>query len=93
MATVPSLDSQGTPPAPQKKVAKPAGEAPKWYLVKSGPHRIPRSQGDYNLNRGKVISSASYPIQFLMDMGVELEDAPEPGWHKSKQGQPEPEAA
>lgn len=98
MATVPALGPEGTPAASPKKAAKPAGEGQKWYKVKNsgpqgGPHRVPRAGGDYYLNRGKTISSANYNIQQLQDMGIELELVDEPGWHKAKQGAPDPEAA
>jgi hypothetical protein len=94
MANVPNLSPEGNAPAaPTKKAPKPAGEPQKWFKVKSGPHRVPRPGGDYVLNRGKVISSASYNIQQLQDMGVELESVAEPGWHRAKQGEPEPEVA
>lgn len=98
MANVPNLGPEPTPAVPAKK-ARPAGEAQKWYRVKNansvgGPHRIPRAGGDYYLNRGKVISSASYSIQQLENMGVELELVAEPGWHAAKQGKSdEPDAA
>lgn len=100
MATVPPLSNES--PAAAKKLAAPksSGESQKWFKVKNGsptggPHRIPRSGGDYYLNRGKVISSANYPIQQLLDLGVELEPVAEPGWHAAKQGPrtDDPEAA
>lgn len=91
MATVPNLSPDATPAAPPKKATRPQGAAQQWYRVKNGsptggPHRVPRPGGDFYLNRGKTISSASYNIQQLLNMGVELEPIDEPGWHAAKQG-------
>jgi hypothetical protein len=87
MANVPSLTPE-SPAAP--KTAKPKAPAAemKWYRVKSESKRIPRPHGDYQLNRGKVINSANFDIQLIKNLGVELEDVPEPGWHAAKQGAP-----
>jgi len=87
MANVPSLSPE-TPAAPQKAKPKAPAAEMKWYRVMSASQRIPRAQGDYQLNRGKVINSANFDIQLIQNLGVELKEVEEPGWHRAKQGAP-----
>lgn len=85
MANVPNLSPDAPAARPKAPPKAPASEQ-KWYRVMSASQRIPRSQGDYQLNRGKVICSANYDIDLIKNLGVELLVVDEPGWHKAAQG-------
>lgn len=81
-----------TPPA--KPAAAPAApvKPQKWYRVDSPSVSIPRPGGQYQLNRGKVISSASYDVDRLKLMGVTLTEVSAPAWFVEAQGSPDPDS-
>lgn len=61
--------------------AQPVAKEVRWFRVTSETRQVPRDHGDYVLKRGKEISSASFDIQKLRNIGVTLEEIPTPGWY------------